>query len=393
MSREALIAWSLWMLTVLGTIAVMVFSLATQQAGTMGSPLADSVGILMLLAFPTVGAVVASRRPTNVIGWLFCLSGPALLVQTALPTYAQWELSRVPTSPSGILAAWLAQATSVPSLALLPILLLFFPTGRLPSHRWRAAVVFVLAMATLGAVGYALLPTLYILGSPASDNPVAIESEIMPVAGTVGDLLLVFVGFPVAALSLLVRLARARGEERQQLKWFAFAGAIVAAAFIAVVLSSSYGTQPAMLLTTLAFLGLPVSAGIAILRYRLYDIDLLINRTLVYGATSAALAATFFGGVLAFQTVLRPLTGGSDAAIALSTLVSFALFQPIRRRAQDVVDRRFNRSRYDAARTLEAFGRRLRDEVDLDALRGDLLGAVRETMAPAHASLWLRERR
>jgi hypothetical protein len=137
---------------------------------------------------------------------------------------------------------------------------------------------------------------------------------------------------------------------------------------------------------------IPIAAGIAVLRYRLYDIDLLINRTLVYGATSAVLAMTFFGGVLAFQTVLRPITGVSEVAIAVSTLLSFALFQPIRRRAQDLVDRRFNRSRYDAARTLDVFARRLRDEVDLNILETELLGVVGSTMAPAHVSLWLRGR-
>jgi hypothetical protein len=147
-----------------------------------------------------------------------------------------------------------------------------------------------------------------------------------------------------------------------------------------------------MFISGVAVLGVPVATGIAILRHRLYDIDLLINRTLVYGATSAAIGATFFGGIIALQTLLRPLTAGSELSVAISTLASFALFQPIRRRVQGTVDRRFDRSRYDAGRTLEVFADRLRDEVDLDALRDDLLGAVRQTMAPTHASLWLRER-
>jgi hypothetical protein len=149
---------------------------------------------------------------------------------------------------------------------------------------------------------------------------------------------------------------------------------------------------PISLLGIAIFAGIPIATGLAVLRYRLYDIDLLINRTLVYAATSAAIAAMFFVGIVALQALLRPLTNGSELAIAVSTLISFALFQPVRRRIQKTVDRRFDRSRYDAARTLDAFADRLRDEVNLDALREDLLVSVQQTMAPAHMSLWLRER-
>jgi hypothetical protein len=199
------------------------------------------------------------------------------------------------------------------------------------------------------------------------------------------------------AASLLLRFRRAHGVERQQLKWLAYAASLLAAYLLLALIFMALRQLPELplplyLTALLLFNGIPIATGIAILRYRLYDIDLIINRTLVYGATSAALAVTFFGGVLAFQTVLRPLTGVSEISIAASTLLSFALFQPIRRRAQDVVDRRFNRSRYDAARTLDTFGRRLRDEVDLNTLETELLGVVSSTMAPAHVSLWLRGR-
>ena len=356
----------------------------------MSTPVADSLYVLVLFAFPTVGAIVASRRPRNLVGWLFCLTGPAIFIQLGLPAYADWELSRMLASPNGIFAAWLAQATYLPIFALFAVALLVFPNGRLPSYRWLPAVVVVLGAAALGAIGYALLPTLQIFGSVRVVNLFAIESEVPLLAATVGDAVFTFVGMPLAALSVIVRLAHARGIEQQQLKWFAYAGALAAPAIVGG--SVFYGTQPAMFISGVAVLGVPIATGIAILRYRLYDIDLLINRTLVYGATSAAIGATFFVGIIALQTLLRPLTAGSELSVAISTLASFALFQPIRRRVQGTVDRRFDRSRYDAARTLDLFGDRLRDEVDLDALRDDLLGAVRRTMLPAHASLWLRER-
>jgi hypothetical protein len=201
----------------------------------------------------------------------------------------------------------------------------------------------------------------------------------------------------LSAASLLVRFRRARGVERQQLKWLAYAAGMLAAylpfALIFVVIYPIPALiLPISLLGIAIFAGIPIATGLAVLRYRLYDIDLLINRTLVYAATSAAIAAMFFVGIVALQALLRPLTNGSELAIAVSTLISFALFQPVRRRIQETVDRRFDRSRYDAARTLDAFADRLRDEVNLDALREDLLVSVQQTMAPAHMSLWLRER-
>jgi hypothetical protein len=180
------------------------------------------------------------------------------------------------------------------------------------------------------------------------------------------------------------------------LKWVAYsAGLLAAFSPILIAAAAAHDSRllvPSSILGGVLFLGVPLSIGIAILRYRLFDIDLLINRTLVYGATTAAIALTFWVGIVALQALLRPLTSGSELAVAASTLMSFALFQPVRRRVQDAVDRRFNRSRYDAARTLDAFADRLRDEVNLDALRSDLLDAVEETMAPASMSLWLRER-
>jgi hypothetical protein len=218
-------------------------------------------------------------------------------------------------------------------------------------------------------------------GIPGAVGDVA---AVMAPLLNVGGLMLLLLA---AVASVVVRFTRSRGVERQQLKWFAYAAALLA---LSVVASAVVPVPIVSALTTLVAFGLPVALAIAVLRYRLYDIDLLINRTVVYGATSAAIGAIFFAGIVALQAVLRPLTSGSELAVAASTLVSFALFQPVRRRIQTGVDRRFNRAHHDAARTLDSFADHLRDEVDLDALRSDLLEAVRATMAPAHASLWLR---
>jgi hypothetical protein len=208
------------------------------------------------------------------------------------------------------------------------------------------------------------------------------------------------VALAASILSVVVRMRRARGDERLQIKWLAYGALPIGAIFvlqplIQPVVISNFGSEAGGWLFTLqhiAFLSVPIAIGIAILRYRLYDIDHLINRTLVYGATTIGIGAAFFGGIVALQGALSPFTSGSDLAVAASTLVAFALFQPIRRRIQDAVDRQFDRSRYDAARTLEAFAERLRDEVDIGPLRTDLLDAVGQTMGPVYASLWLRAR-
>jgi hypothetical protein len=205
-------------------------------------------------------------------------------------------------------------------------------------------------------------------------------------------------GSVIAAAQLVVRYRTAGAQEREQIKWLALPLIVLIVAIIATVATLVLGVPPDLGVNSAAIsslyaiveFALPVCMAIAILRYRLYDIDVLINRALVYGATTAGIAAAFFAGIILLQALLRPITGGSEAAVAVSTLACLALFQPLRRRVQDAVDRRFYRSRYDAARTLDAFSVRLRDEVDLDAVRGELVAAVRDTVQPAHASVWLR---
>ncbi len=263
------------------------------------------------------------------------------------------------------------------------------------------------AVVAIAVICSAFVPAPISVVRPPADNSgqgdVATIPNPLGVGGPPGDLLVAIKPFtdgavlPFVLLALaaaVVRFAHSSGTERLQLKWFAYGASFSLVLFVlALVLGLSgidAGLVPSAAGLSLALI--PVGAGIAILRYRLYDIDLLINRTLVYGATSAGLLATYVLSVLALSTLLRPLTGSSELAVAGSTLAVVALFGPLRRRIQDAVDRRFSRSRYDAERTLDAFSVRLRDEVDLEAVRADLLGAVRDTVRPAHASVWLRER-
>jgi hypothetical protein len=224
-------------------------------------------------------------------------------------------------------------------------------------------------------------------------NPLAIDETLATLLGYAFTSPLTYAVFLLPVAAIVSRFRTAHGNERQQIKWFAYTSSIVALFFVGSgFVPTFFLTDVGAVVAVAAVDLIPISVAIAILRYRLYDIDLLINRTIVYGATSAAIAVTFFLGLVALQAALRPFTSGSEIAVAASTLFSFALFQPLRRRVQDAVNRRFDRARYDAARTVDAFADQLRDEVDLDELRADLLGVVSQTMSPAHSSLWLRER-
>jgi hypothetical protein len=290
---------------------------------------------------------------------------------------------------------WTANWIWTPVAGSWAALLVLFPTGRPPSSRWRLLIPGLAGVTALQAVTYALgenpgqtVPytrPLVITGADPALSALQVASNVL--FGTV------MLG---ALVALISRARRARGVERQQLKWVAYsAGVLAAFSPILIAAAATHDSTllvPSSILGGLLFMNVLVSMGIAILRYRLYDIDLLINRTVVYGATSATIVIAFLVGVLTLQALLRSFTGGSELAVAASTLASFALFQPIRRRVQDTVDRRFYRARYDASRTLDNFAKRLSNEVDLDALRSDLLDAVHETMAPASMSLWLRER-
>ena len=395
---RAPLAWSAFGLTALiaaGSIAVGFVDHGTHlpppDSGVVSGPRALSFG-LMTVAFAALGALVASRRPRNAIGWILVLSPLCLaFTQVALDWYTH-TLYADPGSlplPSGLV--WAANWAWVPGfMPLLTLLLLLFPDGRLPSPRWRpVGWLTALAMGLL-IIGYAFAPG-PLEDYPRVENPLGID-------GPLGDVFEVFqgVGFPCFALaavgsvaSLVVRFRRSHGVERQQLKWMAAAAALVVAAWLLHAFFDEALGEDISLMVFLALLALPAAAAVAILRYRLYDLDLVVNRTLVYGALTATLAGSYLGIVLLLQLALEPLTSDSGLAIAGSTLAVAALFRPLRRRIQELVDRRFYRRRYDAARTVERFSARLRDQVELESLSAELRGVVRETVQPAHVSLWM----
>jgi hypothetical protein len=397
----------------LGAIALAVATVAFAGAGTFlkaggydcpteldcsgWGPVTSTFELVSVLATAVVGLSVALRRPGNPIGWIFGCLAFVTALYLAAGGYATRSVALAPQSlPGGEWAAWFRNWIDRSSTALVLLAFLLFPTGRLASPRWRPALVLP-PLVALGFAARAFVPgPMDFL--PALSNPLGLEWVPRSVDdGGLGGLPLL-VGSVVALAELVTRFRAAGASEREQIKWLALPLVVLVIALIATIVTQGLGAQHGIggILVASFYLTaqilLPICMGIAVLRYRLYDIDLLINRALVYGATTAGIAVAFFAGIVLLQMVLRPLTNGSEFAVAASTLASFALFQPLRRRMQQAVDRRFDRSRYDAARTLDAFADRLRDEVDLDALRADLLGAVRQTMGPAHASLWLRER-
>jgi hypothetical protein len=355
----------------------------------------------IVLSFSTVGALIATRQPRNPIGWIMIVAGVGLAATILTGNYVEISLAQPPGRlPATEWVGWVAQWVWVLGFGpALTFLFLLFPNGRLPSRRWRpVGWLAVAAMVTLGC-GVAFIPG-PLPDYPQIRNPVGLTLlEGSFLAGEGGPLLyLSLVASTVlSASSMVVRFRQAVGEERQQIKWFAFAAGFAALGW--VVNSLAYANDEeteslllvASLLLLLSLLGIPLAVGIAILKYRLYDIDLIINRTLVYGSLTATLALVYVGSVVSLQALLRVLTGqDSTLAIVASTLLIAALFNPLRRRLQSFIDRRFYRRKYDAAKTLAAFGSRLREETDLDALSSDVVEVARGTMQPAHVSLWLR---
>jgi hypothetical protein len=355
------------------------------------------VDTLVPVSFSIIGAIVASRLPANPVGWLFCAAACVAAVDHFSAEYALYALLAQPTSlPAGEALAWLASWAWILYAGCIALSLLLFPNGRPPSRRWKWLAWLSVILTIAGAVWVAFSPG--VIGNLGSiRNPLGIEglpSGFKPVQTIMLALLF------VAALStLVVRLRRARGIERQQIKWPAFTVVVVAgSSFLSdTAISEAIGLRwlewAGYVIFIPALIGFPISIGIAIVRYRLYDIDILINRTLVYGALSATLALIYFGGVATTQAIFRALTGQQEQpqlAIVISTLLIAALFNPLRRRIQRFIDRRFYRRKYDARKTLEAFSAKLRDETDLDALSDDLVGVVKETMQPSRISLWQR---
>jgi len=386
--------WVAWIMLAFYIVSLVVGLIL---AGANGSFQQDPTNQAMLLlgfsAFMVVGALIVAHRPGNAIGWIF--SAIALLAFTGqlaneYATYAY--VTRPGSLPGAILAAWYASWSWFVVVALALVFTpLLFPTGRLLSPRWRPvawlAGVTTVALTVLGA----LQANLDLVGDQVIANPIGIAAVENPEVSAVGAglLILLVLVITVAFASLVIRFRRSRGAERQQLKWFTYAGALLPLALLDDYLPAPVGD----LVFGVVIVFLPVAAGIAILRYRLYDIDRLINRTLVYGLLTALLAGVYGGAVLILGQAFGGVGGDPPSwAVAGATLAVAALIQPARRRIQTVVDRRFNRRKFDAAKTVEAFSARLRDEVDLEALSAELLAVVEQTIQPARASLWLRSR-
>jgi hypothetical protein len=379
------VAWSVCALT----LAVIVCALVLDTLNRTDNQ--DAFFVVALVSCMAVGGLVAYRRPRNPIGWFFLASAACFALQSFALQYAIYGLQTDPGSlPAAAVMAWVQTWIWAPGvMLLLSFLPLYFPDGRLISPRWRWVVGAALFVSVVLTIQSALLPG----DSRGSGlvNPLGVEA-LEPVLA-LPDLIMFAPYFAVlfaSAASLVVRFRRSAGVERQQIKWLAYTVSVIPAWFLLnpVIVDNPFvvGAIDAIL-----FAGVPVSTGVAILRYRLYDIDVLINRTLVYGVLTMTLVGVYLGGVVSLQSVFQIFTGQeSQLAVVVSTLAIAALFQPLRRRIQDFIDRRFYRRRYDAVKTLEAFGAKLRDEVDLDQLTDDLAGVARETLQPAYVSLWLR---
>jgi hypothetical protein len=343
---------------------------------------------------------VAARR--NLVGWILLIAGLISGVQDFAEQYAIYGvLARPGTVPVPEYFAWLESWTWVITVAMVAIYLpLVFPTGRLDGPRWRvvasAAAAVTLALVAGLAVNDGPLNNAPFVRNPfavrdlrllgdASGGPAEVQNSPLFFALYVP----LFLTAAAAVASIIGRFRKASGVERQQIKWYAFGAGLAAVGMVVGGTLQQYKAAQVMFILAIQFI--PISVAIAVLRYRLYDIDLVINRALVYGVTVAIVGAGFVAAALFLQTLLRPITAGSDVAIAASTLATVAAFQPLRRWVQAAIDQRFYRHRYDAARTLDAFAARLRDEVDLDAVRGDLLVAIDSTVRPTHAAVWLRE--
>jgi hypothetical protein len=382
--RSAVLAWALWALVVLGLTVTPWLNQLAHQAGRsdLGSDANIAIYGLVAVSAATVGAVVASRRSRHPVGWLLLALGLWFIYG-----YASWVLLAWRGAPPAVgLAILNTNVVVIP--ALIGFILLLTPTGSLPSPRWRWWARVAAAGPLLGLLSLAVGPF------PGPDQSVANPLAVAALAGpllTVRTLAFVVGGLaiPVGAWSLVVRFRRARGMERQQLRWLAVGAAPVAVAVAALAVQALTGNEVNLnWLPGVCLAILPLAIGAAILRYRLYDLDHIISRTVTYGLLTMLLGLSYAGLVLGLG---RLLPQGSSLVVAGATLAVAALFQPARRRIQALVDRRFNRRRYDTAQTIAAFSARLHQEIDLDTLTGELLAAVEQTMQPTQTSLWLRQ--
>jgi len=388
----AWLAWIMWALSIGLTVLSLWFLILNLSHPNVPVYLYWAEDTLLAVGYSTVGAVAASHRPKNPVGWVLCSIGLSWGVTHFSSEYATYALLAAPGTFVGAeAAAWICSWVWVPALGVIVFLPLLFPSGQLPSARWRPFAWFSVLLAAAGTIMAAFSPGPGV--GLSIRNPLGIES--LPDLNEQLQALMFALIF-VAAASLVWRMRYAGGVEREQIKWVAYAGALAGGASLPTytVLEAvnlrwlqMVGHVPALV----GIVGVPTAVGIAITRYRLYEIDILINRTLVYGLLTATLVALYFGVILVLQRLFVVLTGEkSTLAVVASTLLIAALFTPFRRRIQRVVDRRFYRRKYDARKTLEAFSAHLRNDTDLETLSDELVGVVRETMQPAHVSLWLR---
>jgi hypothetical protein len=394
-------AWLTWSLYGLATCLVIITSgadLLSQDSSNNVLRLASDalISIATPLVFAVVAALIVSRQPRNTIGWLLTVVVGAFLVGEPLENYVDHLASSSPRPTVPLLVAvWFSNWGWLLLIFSLLLVLLLFPNGRPPTPRWRWVSVVAIAWGAL----FVLMTTLsrrFTTPDLAFDNPIGVlgEGTVELLAGVWVAGLLVLVA--VCALALFIRYRRANDTEREQIKWLLYACAVFVVVYVGGTVGGVAGANDLGGYIWGIFFGLslvmfPAAIGIAVLRYRLYEVDVVINRTLVYGPLTVMLVLVYFGGVVGLQAAFRTLTGQeSTLAVVASTLAIAALFNPLRHRLQGFVDRRFYRRKYDAAKTLEAFSAKLRDETDLEALGGELVGVVRETMQPAHASLWLR---
>jgi hypothetical protein len=397
--RTTWIATAVWLATMGFCLVSAAMLLSTLWVVVPESWGFRGASTLIGATFGSVGAVVARRRPDNSIGWLFCAIGILFAIEGFIVEYTITGVLAAPgrlpyVTQIGWILAWIWVIPAGLALIYLPLL---FPTGRLLSRRWRP-------VAWLGALSLAASAAIVSIAPGPISQATYIENPLGSTSMTTSAFIPViapaFIGFGLVILlaltSMIRRFATSTGEARLQIKWFAFAGAVAGALDVLYYTAFVVTAPPAItklleILIVVGLLSLPVAAGLAILRYRLYDIDRIISRTIAYAVVSGVLIATFVGAILAFQAVLSPVTRSNTLAVAASTLVVAALFQPLRRRVQTVVDRRFHRARYDAERTTSAFSERLRDQVDLAAVRSDLMTAVAGSLGPSSSALWLRD--
>jgi hypothetical protein len=384
-------------IAVIGLVAVAAMCTAAglfTLAISLGVAVPDSWGFrgfpaIFAVTFTWVGAALVWRRPKNAIGWLLLSVGAVAATQVLLAEYAIFGIIGRPSPITGaVFAGWVVSWVWVIEVTLVAVfLLLLFPDGHFLSPRWRGVAWLGGGSAAIAAFGLAFNAG-PLNNAPYAQNPYPLfgDADLSVFFWAMAGLGLAGIG---AATSLFVRYRRSRGTERQQLKWLAVEAIVISIAVIVGTFEQNHKWASLFLISAIALA--PVMIGIAVLRYRLYDIDVLINRAIVYGATTAGIGAAFFAGIIVLQAALRPVTGGSEVAVAASTLLCFALFQPVRRRVQSAVDQRFYRSRYDATRTLDLFTSRLAGEVDLDAVGAELARAVATTVRPVHVSLWLRK--